>query len=243
MVLEAVLDSIKGDFSIKRIVSGLRFNAVLSRNCGIAASLHRDTPHLSAKFEFKSCSTMELAKLSCSSDIEKASLGVAALNSLIKVDEARCSQDNASEIIKKHGRNKNVSIIGHFPFTEDLKPVAQNLWVMEKNKKPGDFSEEDAEKYLPLSHVVAISGTTLINHTIERLLELCPAESVVLVLGGSSPLSPVLFDFGIDYISGCRIMDAEAVFPLIAGGATFREIKKSGKVRLLTMAREKIKGG
>jgi len=242
MILEAVLDSIKGDCSIKNIVSGLRFNAVVSRTCGIAATLHRDIP-VSGKAVIKNLSALELARCSCSLEVEEASLGMAALNSLIKVDETRCSEVNASEIIKKHGRNKNVSIIGHFPFTEDLKPVAQNLWVMEKNKKPGDFSEEDAEKYLPLSHVVAISGTTLINHTIERLLELCPAESVVFVLGGSSPLSPVLFDFGLDYVSGCRIMDAEAVFPLIAGGATFREIKKNGKIQLLTMARGKIKGG
>ena len=239
MIIKAILDSIKEDCPIRSVTSGARFNAVMSKNCGLSSRLMRESlPERS--FQLNGLSARELAGWSLSSEIEKSSLGMAALNSLIDVDEKNCTGQNASEIIEEYGRNKNISIIGHFPFTDSLRTCAKNLWVMEKNKKPGDFSAEDAEKYLPLSDVVALSGTTFINHTIEKLLNLCPEESIVLVLGGSTPITPVLFDFGIDFISGCKVLNIKQAMELVDAGATFKEIKKSGSVHLLTMIKQKI---
>jgi len=111
----------------------------------------------------------ELAQLSLSTDIEKASLGLAAINSLIPIDMSRCTEANAGHIIMEKGKSKSVSIIGHFPFVDDLRNVAKNLWVIEKWQKPGDYPEEDATLYLPQSDVIAISSTTLINHTLKGL--------------------------------------------------------------------------
>ncbi len=241
MIIEAILDSIKKDYAISKVAFGLRFNAVISRCCGISSRLMRETPPSPVE-NMNGLTAVELAHWALSEEVAKSSIGIAAINSLIEIDEDNCSQQNASEIIEAHGKNKNISVIGHFPFTERLKSIAKNLWVMEKNKRPGDFSAEDAEKFLPMSDVVAISGTTLINHTVEKLLDLCPEKSVVLILGGSTPLSPVLFDFGIDYLSGCKIIDANRIVELIKSGATFMEIKKSGCVTLLTMPRHNLKG-
>ncbi len=55
--------------------------------------------------------------------------------------------------------------------------------------------------------IVAITGSALINHSIERLLNLCRPESFVVVLGPTTPLSPVLFDHGVDVICGTRVVD------------------------------------
>jgi uncharacterized protein (DUF4213/DUF364 family) len=81
---------------------------------------------------------------------------------------------------------------------------------------------------------VAITGTALINHTLGDLLALCQPESSVMVLGPSTPLSPVLFDYGVDVVSGTRVVDTPLVLTLICQGATFRQVKGPG-VRLLTM--------
>lgn len=74
----------------------------------------------------------------------------------------------------------------------------------------------------------------LINHTFEELLALCRPEAYVLVLGGSAPLSPLLFDYGVDAIAGTQVIDIPAVLRAVSQGATFRQIP--GK-RLLTMRR------
>jgi uncharacterized protein (DUF4213/DUF364 family) len=54
------------------------------------------------------------------------------------------------------------------------------------------------------------------------------------VLGPSTPLSPLLFDYGVDAISGAVVVDIPAALAAISQGANFRQIP--GK-RLLTMTR------
>jgi uncharacterized protein (DUF4213/DUF364 family) len=242
MILEKILESIKKDYSVKQIQIGIHFACVVSKNCGLASTMLRDCHHDDETIEsgfLTRMSAKELASWALSEKIEKASIGMASINSLIDIDKSKCIEMNASDIIKENGKNKNISIIGHFPFVEELKGIAKNLWVIEKHPMPGDFPEQDALKYLPLSDIVAISGTTLINHTLEKLISLCPKKSIKIVLGPTTPLSPILFDFGIDYISGCEVIDADAILKFIAEGATFRQLKRSGNIKLLTMGNDR----
>ena len=67
----------------------------------------------------------------------------------------------------------------------------------------------------------------------EYLLALCEKAFVVLI-GPTSPLSPVLFDHGIDAICGVKIIDADKVVRTISEGATFKEVTG---VKLLTLTR------
>ncbi len=87
---------------------------------------------------------------------------------------------------------------------------------------------------LPQADVVALSGTTLVNHTFDELIALCRPEAFVILLGASGPLSPVLLQRGVDAVAGTRVVDVAAVLSAVAEGATFRQIP--GK-RLLTMMR------
>jgi len=132
----------------------------------------------------------------------------------------------------KKGENKKVAIIGHFPFVPRLLPVARELWVIERNPQEGDFAEAEAEKLLPQADVVGITGTAFTNQTIEHVLGLCNPNAYVVILGGTAPLSPVLFDYGVSAISGTKVIDPETVLRCVSQGATFRQIKG---IRLLTM--------
>jgi len=93
----------------------------------------------------------------------------------------------------------------------------------------------DAEKYLPASDIIAISSTTLINHTLTGLLDLCPEGSIKMLLGPTTPFSDVFFNYGIDIISGSRVMDKTTALKYIREGANFRQLKKTGAIQLLTM--------
>jgi uncharacterized protein (DUF4213/DUF364 family) len=80
--------------------------------------------------------------------------------------------------------------------------------------------------------VVAVTGAAITNHTISRLIGLCDSKAYVVALGDSTPLTPVLFDHGLDAICGTRVVDPETVLRCVGEGANFRQIRG---VRLLTM--------
>ena len=66
-----------------------------------------------------------------------------------------------------------MAIVGHFPFLPRVREKAKALWVIEKNPREGDFNETEADRFIPQADVVAITGTSLTNHTLPHLLELC----------------------------------------------------------------------
>ena len=222
-ILKSILAGIEVDAAVGEIVRGLYWTVVVSRFSGLSSTMFRDCDQdhsdNSGAFPFTGGSAADLAQWSLSPDIGKASLGLAAINSLVRVDASRCTEVNAADILMEKGGGKNISLIGHFPFVDDLRCVAKNLWVIEKWQKPGDLPAEDAEKYLPQSDVVALSSTTLINHTLEGLLPLCSAKSFKMLLGPTTPMTEVLFSYGIDVISGSLVTDTDLAITYIKQGA------------------------
>lgn len=81
---------------------------------------------------------------------------------------------------------------------------------------------------MPRQDVVFITGVTMINKTLPRLLELSKGAFVVLV-GPSTPLAPFLFDYGVDVLSGTVVVD-DAVWRVAAEGGT-RHIFDHGALR------------
>jgi uncharacterized protein (DUF4213/DUF364 family) len=56
-----------------------------------------------------------------------------------------------------------------------------------------------------------------------------------LLIGPTTPLTPFLFDYGIQVLSGTVVADKEETFRCISQGATFREIRG---VRRVTIRKE-----
>jgi len=112
-------------------------------------------------------STRELVELARSDSLLEASIGLAAINALLDVDEDACVEMNADE----------------------------------------------------------------------GLIRLCRPGVFVLVLGPTTPLSPVLFDYGANVISGTLVTDPETVLRYISQGASFRQVKRGKSVKLLTLAK------
>ena len=176
----------------------------------------------------------ELVVLAQSDSLTERSIGFAALNALLAIDEAACVDRNAEELILERGRGQKVAVVGHFPFVPKVREVARTCWILELNPGPGDLPAEQAPEIIPQADVVAITGMSLVNGTFESLAALPRPGAFVVVLGASTPLSPLLFDYGVSAISGAIITDIPAALAAIGQGANFRQIP--GK-RLLTMTR------
>lgn len=238
-IIDDLLSTLNCEAPVRDIRQGPFQTAVLTRDCGLASTPHHPGPHHSqAPVKeaglLMSKNALELARMARSPSSLEAAIGMATINSLIEVDEQRCVELNAGDLLAREGEDKRVAIVGHFPFLPQLRAVARELWVIEKNPQEGDFAEAESARHLPQADVVGITGTAFTNHTIEGLLSLCSPRAYLIILGGTAPLSPVLFDYGIDAVSGTKVTDPEMVLRCVSQGATFRQIKG---VRLLTMRR------
>jgi len=239
-VLDDLLASLKEDAPVKEVRTCIHWTAVVSRHCGLASSAHYEG-HAHGGGAVRGVGTLhelsalELAQYARSDLLLEASIGVAAVNSLLNVDEACCVELNAEAWLTEKGQGKRVAVVGSFPFIPRLRDQVGELWVLERRPSEGELLAEEASQVLPLADVVAITGTALINDTLDDLLALCREDSSVMVLGPSTPLSPVLFDHGVDVVSGTQVVETDLVLRLISQGATFRQVKGPG-VRLLTMA-------
>ena len=79
---------------------------------------------------------------------------------------------------------------------------------------------------------------TLLNHTFDGLLKLCAPDALVILLGPTVPLDPILFERGVDILCGSIVTDIEAVLSAVQQGANFRQIHRMG-VRLVSVRRPK----
>ena len=237
-VLENILDTIKKDFPVKNTVRGVKATAVSSGYCGLSSTMIKACCCADEDIDkYLVKSARDLAALALSDKIHEASVGIAAMNSLLVVPAEDVKKMNAFQMMKEKGAGKNISVIGHFPVAEDLKGVAGNLWVFEKELRPGDLPESEMSRYLPQSDIVAISGTVMINHTFESIIKMCAPKSVKIILGASAPVSKVLFDFGIDYISGVSVRKTSETIKYISLGCSFRQLAKRGYIEFITLSK------
>jgi len=207
---------------------------------GLASTLsagsheHAGGPDVRDAGRLLSRSVTDLAALVGSDRVLEVGVGMATINALLEVDEGACEEVNAADLIAERGAGRTVAVVGHFPFVPDLRTVAGTLHVLELNPRDGDLPARAAPDVLPRCDVVAITGTSLLNGTFGSLMALCRPDAYVLLLGATTPLSPILFRAGVAALSGTQVADPDVVRAAVLQGATFRQIP--GK-RLLTMLR------
>jgi len=236
-ILYDILSSLDDDYKVSDIRTCVYWTAVTSRQCGLAstmaASLFPSEGHqVENAGNLLPTGAKELARLSLSSRTLEAAIGIATINSILPIEESLCLDLNAEAEIRAQGKGKRIAIIGHFPFVKRLKTEAEELWTFELPGRalPGDFSSDEVETLLPQAEVVAITSTTLINHTLGGLLDLIAPGAYKMMLGPSTPLSPVLFDYGFDALSGSLVVDRDQVLDCICQGANFRQVHGVRKV-------------
>jgi uncharacterized protein (DUF4213/DUF364 family) len=243
-MIEAVLSTLPEGECVQVLI-GLHWTAVVIEvqgelRCGLASTLSgghgHGEPDVPQAGGLEKMSGLELAALARKERLSLASVGVAAINASLPRQPDQWEYHNAEEVIAKHGASKTVALVGHFPFIPHLRTRVGELNVLEQRPRPGDIPANFAEEIIPKADVVAISGTTLINHTLTELLSLCSPDAMVILLGPSTFLSRVLFDYEIDLLCGSVVTDIEAVLTTIRQGGNFRQVHRAG-VQLVSISR------
>ncbi|MEW6504061.1 MAG: DUF364 domain-containing protein [Chloroflexota bacterium] len=239
-LIEELLKTLPAEMvPVRHVVVGVNWTAVSSRQCGMAATLRGEGEHGSNRIRDVGSlhlkTAQELAGWLKSKNPLEASLGMAALNSLLPPPpEEQLTEINAFDYLQTIAAGKTIVMVGHFPQVEKLRQSGARVLILEKQPREKDIPAEAAPDVVPLADILAITGMTLVNHTLEDLLNWRNPKALVMLLGPSTPLTPLLFDYGIHLISGTQIVDEQAALLTIQQGAAFPQVKGT---RLVTMSR------
>lgn len=218
------------DYQIGRIWSWVE----TEDNIGLGMTVSVDSISYSYNNSLKESSLKEVAELSKSWNFREAALGVAAINAYYNTkkrlynNKLNIRNEDAFDVYRDIVRDKKVSVIGHFPFLErQIKDIC-DLYIIEKNPLKGDYPDSACEILLPESDYIFITSSTIVNKTFRRLLELGKDKKIIMV-GPSTPLSSILFEYGIYDLSGFIVEDIQEIKRVVNNGV-HREFFNYGKM-------------
>ncbi len=235
---------------ITNIYIGLYWTAVFAEvdgeiRCGLAATVGDDSHHYTTEpsvdraGHLTELSSRELAEFVHSSVLPEVSIGLATVNALLPRQPEMWVDLHSKQVLAKLGAGKNVAMVGHFPFVPELRSKVGNLWVLEQNPQDGDLPASAAAEIIPQADVVAITAMTLLNRTFDDLIAMCRPGVPTLIIGPTTPLSPVMFEMGATILSGAIVENPEAVLRGLSQGANFHQLRQMG-VRLVSMTTEPL---
>ena len=218
------------DTPIDRVSVGQRFVGVFAGGrLGVAstlgAAMDSHCPDVVEKLIGRPLSDASNLMVSAKSGVE-ISIGLAALNAGMNIPPVDASL-NAGALLKDLAQGRKAVIVGDFPFAVEIQTVASSLDLLELRPVSDSTPWDQWDKVLGDCEVAAITSTALISRSLAYFLKATP-KAVRILIGPSTPVTPLMFDQGADILSGCRFTNPEAVMAAIERDATFREIKRAG---------------
>ena len=219
------------DGTATRVFIGLNWTIVLTATgAGLAHTPDRGTAgcrSLPNPGSYTAQSVQSLAALWNSENPFERSIAIAAMNAHWNRFDLEADTVNGLDLIEDHGA-KTV-IVGRFPGLEKHLPGAA---VVEKEPGPDDLPEDALDDLLPAARFVAVTGSTIVNGSLPGILSRIENAYVVLI-GPSTPLSPALFELGVDALSGFVVTDADGCLRVIGEGGSVRAMRPYGRFATL----------
>jgi uncharacterized protein len=244
----AILGPELEEITVERVVVGLFFTGVKLANgsAGSCATPIKTIPEavccpssaMAMPFPGKLAGrrAADLAREALSGHGIRRAVGIATVNALADC----CWQRRPHPEVELHpgvdafdatpiGDGDKVVVVGAFvPFLKELKRRGQPFLVLEQDPATLKADElpffrpaEQAAEILPRADVVLITGSTLVNNTLEHLLALVRPEACVTIVGPTVGMLPDAFlARGADILGCVRITMPDAFLDLLAEGGS-----------------------
>lgn len=237
---DELIENIKDDYRVESaFVSPYWVGVKSEAGLGLAMNMNVSSAHSALTGKIKNMKLKDLASYSKSWDFYEASLGMAAINSYYngKNNAVDSSYDNLNifDIIKERVKGKKVTVIGHFPNIERLREIC-DLSILERKAElsPYDLPDTACEFILPEQNFLFTTAVTLINKTLPRLLELSK-QAEIYIVGPTTPLTSIMFKYGISCLSGSIVKDEESAKDLFLEGASLHQVIKSNHIKMVNI--------
>ena len=217
-IYDALVDCLPAGGRITRAAQGGIWTAAECGAGGVGTAMTTDGDSFPAMYRdgITGLSTREAALAAKSWNLREASFGVAAANACYNTPE-RVALLNCAEPWDNYCTRgldftgRTVGLVGHLIMPEHTLDGAKRVHILERHPQPGDLPDSACEFVLPECDIVLITGSSLVNKTLPRLLELC-RNAFVILTGPTVPLCPALLELGIDRLAGLAIHDGDAAF-------------------------------
>lgn len=184
----------------------------------------------------------EILQYSLDSNVLKSAIGIATLNALSQIIESE-EKVKYQVIQGKDGfdlleiqPHETVSLIGAFgPYIRRLKMMGNPFFIIEKNPQTLRTdeikyfkSESEMASTLGRSNVVIITGTAIVNHSIDHILSFITKEKRTAIIGPTASMIPdAFFKRGVGVMAGVRILNPHLMVNILKqGGSAYHLLKE-----------------
>ena len=185
---------------------------------------------------------MEILSYALDRNVLKSAIGVAMLNAvsqliLESVEPAGFSivKDTDGFDLLRILPHETVSLVGAFgPYIHRLKMMGNPFFVIERNPqtlRPDEMkffrSEAEAGATLEQSDVAILTGTAIVNQSIDSILRHLNHKKRTAIIGPTASMIPeAFFRRGVSIMAGVRITDPERMATVLKqGGSAFHLFK------------------
>ena len=222
------------DLKIKDVRIGLGYTAVQldDNRTGVAFTMGKDAEGCCSAFpgsvQLAGRSAIDLLRLLESPVLLETVVGLATANALSNVRPAAAIAGDVLDAVAMVPQDR-VAMIGYFhPLVSSLEKRVARLDIFDERAEgaTGVQPPEHAPDVLPTCDVALITSTTLINATIDLLLESAVNCREVVLLGSSTPLLPEAFHgTPVTLLSGITIDDPAGILRVVSEGRGTRFFK------------------
>jgi uncharacterized protein (DUF4213/DUF364 family) len=235
---------------LKSIVRGFSFIGVqlTDMSAGIAYG-ERDWEHefpiFLKKTEEELPDVYALAKKACDGHGMEICYGLAVMSALttgmLKSNKYEIIEDaEVIDLWKNYFQPEDiVAMVGAMPLFSHLKPYCSRIILLDKHADrysvPEDVELADSTDDLAEADVLIVTGSSLVYHSTEELIEKTPKARLKAIIGPSVTLPPEPFwDRGVQFVGGSivdeRFIQALVIENMMDDWATFMKKRKCLKV-------------
>ena len=229
---------------VREVRIGLVYTAVMLENeqTGVAftfkESAVRGCPMFSDLQPLSGKEAWDLLSYLDSPNRIEAAVALATANALANVFSGPMVEGDILEHLTVHPEDR-VGMVGYFgPVLPGLREKTANILIFEQIKERTEdlLPEEEAYRLLPQCQIAVITSTTLINHSVDRLLESAKGCREVVLLGASTPLVREAFlGSPVTCLSGVVVREPEEILRIVSEGGGMRRFKNRIKKVNLTL--------
>jgi uncharacterized protein (DUF4213/DUF364 family) len=178
----------------------------------------------------------EILPYSLDANVLKSAVGISALNALSQSilesgrgKEYQVVKDTDGFDLLEIQPDETVSLIGAFgPYIRRLKMMGNPFFIIEKN--PQTLRPEEMKYFKPPSELamtlkksdaIIITGTAIVNHTIDSILSSINHGKRTAIIGPTASMIPdAFFERGVQVMAGIRILEPERMIKILKQGGS-----------------------
>ncbi len=186
---------------------------------------------------------LDVLKYALDPNVLKSAIGVATMNALSQAI-VESNEGRAYRVVKgvdgfdllNIQPHETVSLIGAFgPYIRRLKMAGNPFFIIEKNPqtlRPDEMrffrAESELSSAVEKSDALVMTGTAIVNHTIDSILRLLKNGIRTAIIGPTASMVPDVFlERGVHVMAGVRILNPDLMIKILKqGGSAYHLLKE-----------------